>query len=247
MKQECGRNEKSLNFETTTLNSLNMNSYFLKSSLASSPNHEPTSTSPRTYFLSVQKVFLSLWFFSSFATSWWQQSIVCFPLKSLFMILQMKLYLTWTGHSILMSRLKVKEDQSIGLIMKQDCGRDEKPLNSSLVSLKTFRLYHILASSSSQHEPTSTFSRTHFKVFLGLCLVLLILCNLLVTTANCMPCLEMPLDEKGVSACSANETARNICERCAITATDGLAVLESCCNFRPIRYWCEMNLLDDTS
>ena len=129
--------------------------------------------------------------------------------------------------------------------MKQECSRSKKSLNSSLAS-------------SSHCEPTSL--GTYFKVFLSLCLVLLI-SNLLVTTANCMPSHEIPFydtpDEETVklfmdralntyvktvskrkSTCLTDETL-NVCKRCA-KATKVPSTEHFCCdNVRSTYDWCQ--------
>ena len=146
--------------------------------------------------------------------------------------------------------------------MKQECGRDEKSLNFETTTSNNPNSYLLNSSlaSSSHHQPTSTSSRTYFKVFLGLSLVLLILCNLLVTTVNCMPSPEVPLydtpDEVAVpyidgtlntdvkieskrgSICSTDEAARNVCERCA-KATKAPSAIRLCCDDGNTKDWCQ--------
>ena len=131
--------------------------------------------------------------------------------------------------------------------MEQEYGREDKSLNSFLAS-------------SSQHKPTSTSSRTYFKVFLTLSLVLLILCSLLVTTANCTSSREITLydtpEEETVrlymdralntdvkiksqrSTCSTDEVL-NVCKRCA-KATRVPAAEQLCCDdIGNTKDWCQ--------
>ena len=154
------------------------------------------------------------------------------------------------------------DKKSIELIMKRECGRDEKSLNFETTTLNYLNTYLLNSSlaSSSHHQPTSmSSSRTYFKVFLSLSLVLLILCNLLVTTVNCMPSPEIPLydtpeeasvlysalntdvtiESKRGSTCSTDVAARNVCERCA-KATKVASALRFCCDdITNTREWCQ--------